>query len=596
MADPVARLNAALDREITAYVRAASLEELKGKESLVVHIEGHTVGLFYHQDRVFAVDNRCPHMGFPLDRASVHDGILTCHWHHARFDLATGGTFDQFAGDVRSFPTKVVDGDVFIDVRPRGDYEAEMRDRLRFGLERNLTLVVGKSAIGMLAAGVDPAVPFRVGLDFGATYRRGGWAMGMTMHTCLFNLLPTLDETDRVHALYHGLSAVTREASGEAPRFAIEPLPDATTEVATLKRWFRQFIEVRDAEGAERCIVTAVRAGADHRQMADMLFAAATDHRYIQIGHVADFTNKAFEALDHVGWEHAESILTTLPTGFANADRMEESNTWRHPVDLVLILEAAFEILEEAVESADTKPGRWPEREALVETVLAGDPQASVDALMNALRSGCTPVELASIVTYCAVRRIAHFHKSNEFNDWDTALHTFSFAHAIEQGLRRSPSVGTLRGVLDAAMSVYVDRFLNVPSAPLPKPQARTDDPDAVLEGIPAMLDRQQQIAAVGRAVGSYLYGGGDPDRLIALLGRLLLREDRDFHTIQTYEAAVRQFQLNRDAPEAPHFLIAAARYLAAHAPTVRSQKQTFDIAARLHRGEKVFEDDASQE
>ena len=48
----------------------------------------------------------------------------------------------------------------------------------------------------------------------------------------------------------------------------------------------------------------------------------------------------------------------------------------------------------------------------------------------------------------------------------------------------------------------------------------------------------------------------------------------------------------NRDAPEGPHFLIAAARYLAAHAPTVRAQKQTFDIASRLHRGENVFEDD----
>ncbi len=147
------------DREITGYVRVASLEDLNGKESLVVHIEGHTVALFHHQDRVFAVDNRCPHMGFPLDRGSVRDCILTCHWHHARFDLATGGTFDQFAGDVRSFPTKVVDGDVFIDVRPKGDYETLMRDRLRLGLERNLTLVVGKSVIGMLAAGVDHMVP-----------------------------------------------------------------------------------------------------------------------------------------------------------------------------------------------------------------------------------------------------------------------------------------------------------------------------------------------------------------------------------------------------------------------------------------------------
>ncbi|MCH7904664.1 MAG: Rieske (2Fe-2S) protein [Armatimonadetes bacterium] len=578
------------DQETTGFVRAASLEELKGKDILVVHVEGHTVALFYHQDRVFAVDNRCPHMGFPLDRGSVHDCILTCHWHHARFDLETGGTFDQFAGDVRSFPTKVVGDEVYIDVRPKGDYAEQMRGRLRLGLERNLTLVVGKSVIGMLSAGVDPAVPFRAGLDFGATYRRTGWGMGMTMHTCLFNLLPTLDENDRAHALYHGLSAVTRELSGDAPRFVIEPLPDATTDVATLKRWFRQFVEVRDSEGAERCIVTAIRSGGDDRQMADMLFAAATDHRYINIGHVADFTNKAFEALDHIGWEHAERILTTLPRGFAFADRMEESNAWRHPIDLVSMLEAAFEVLPETVESAEAKPGRWPERDALVETILADDPQASVDAMMDALRSGCDPVELASIVTYCAARRIAHFHKSNDFNDWDTALHTFTFAHAIEQGLRRSPSVETLRGVFDAATSVYLDRFLNVPSVPLPK--SRADDPDAVLAEIPAMLDKQQQIAAVGKAVGSYLYGGGDPDRLIALLGRMLLREDRDFHTIQTFEAAVRQFQLNRDAPEGPHFLIAAARYLAAHAPTVRAQKQTFDIASRLHRGENVFEDD----
>jgi len=39
-------------------------------------------------------------MGFPLDRGSVEDGILTCHWHHARFDFASGCTFDLWADDV----------------------------------------------------------------------------------------------------------------------------------------------------------------------------------------------------------------------------------------------------------------------------------------------------------------------------------------------------------------------------------------------------------------------------------------------------------------------------------------------------------------
>jgi nitrite reductase/ring-hydroxylating ferredoxin subunit len=32
--------------------------------------------LVYDNERVFALDNRCPHMGFPLDRGSIEDGSL----------------------------------------------------------------------------------------------------------------------------------------------------------------------------------------------------------------------------------------------------------------------------------------------------------------------------------------------------------------------------------------------------------------------------------------------------------------------------------------------------------------------------------------
>ncbi len=86
---------------------------------------------------------------------------------------------------------------------------------------------------------------------------------------------------------------------------------------------------------------------------------------------------------------------------------------------------------------------------------------------------------------------------------------------------------------------------------------------------------------------------GAAPQRLLAVLGKMLLREDRDFHTIQTVEAAFRQYQLLAGTPEATHVLIAAARYLAAHAPTVRAQEQTYQIARRLNRGERIFEEES---
>ena len=92
-----------------------------------------------------------------------------------------------------------------------------------------------------------------------------------------------------------------------------------------LKRWFRRFVEVRDAEGAERCIVSAVRAGADHAQMADMLFAAATDHRYLELGHVLDFTNKAFEALDVAGWSTRNRSCPAWP------EHTRAQPAWRNP-------------------------------------------------------------------------------------------------------------------------------------------------------------------------------------------------------------------------------------------------------------------------
>src|SRR6266508_2658032 len=162
------------------------------------------------------------------------------------------------------------------------------------------------------------------------------------------NLVPRLAPEERAGALYHGLSDVAADSAGEEPRFPLEPLPgDADPE--RLARWFRGFIEVRDAEGAERALVSAVRAGATPQQLADMLFTAATDHRYLDGGHTLDFVNKALEALDVTGWERAEAVLTSLPAQLAFAERMEEANAWRHPVDLVALLEDAFERLPEAV-------------------------------------------------------------------------------------------------------------------------------------------------------------------------------------------------------------------------------------------------------
>jgi nitrite reductase/ring-hydroxylating ferredoxin subunit len=573
------------------HVRAASLAELRAAGRHVVHLDGHVLCLFAEGEDVYAVDNRCPHMGFPLHRGSVCDGILTCHWHHARFDLATGGTFDQFADELRRFPVLLDGDDVLVDLSRPYDAVAHQRKRLQDGLEREIPLVLAKATLALLEADPGGVDVFRAGLDFGVARRGGGWFRGLTTLTCFMNLAPRLEQAEWPAALYHGLADVASDSADDPPRFPLEPLPGRAPEPARLQTWFRRFVEVRDAEGAERALVSAVRGGASPRELSDMLFAAATDHRYIDGGHTLDFVNKALEALDIAGWERAERVLASLPAQLAGAERMEEANAWRNPVDLVALLERAFAQLPGALAAGGARRDGWSGRAALVETVLDGEPTAILDALLEALGAGASEVELASAVAFVAATRIARFPSSNEFGDWDTALHTFTFANAVEQGLRRSPSPELVRGVLDAAMSVHLDRFLNVPARRLPAPDPAAD-PDELLAELPALLDRQQQVDEARQLAASCLAAGGDPRRLVAALGAALTRENRNFHTIQCVEAAARQHELLADTDDAPLPLVAAAGYLAAHSTTTRSQRQTFEIARRLHRGEKLYGDD----
>jgi len=491
-------------------------------------------------------------MGFPLDQGTVDDCILTCHWHHARFDLTSGGTFDQWADEVRTYPVKVFDGEILVDLADRTDLHRHRLDRLQEGLARDIPLVIGKSVVALIDEAVSNQQPlraeplagaanrptrakqthhsapgsfkevFRAGLESGVRYRLNGWGAGLTTLTCMMNLLPALAAEDRPHALFHGLAAVAEDTGGNRPHFSVRPLPGSAADLPRLKRWLRRFVEVRDAEGAERCIVSAVEAGYPPHALADMLFASATDRRYLSGGHVIDFTNKAYEALDHAGWDLAGPVLASLARGYANGDRMEESNSWRSPRDLVAILERAFEALPAALESGP-RASRDHGQSELEPIMLGDDPSAIVDAMLAALRAGCGANELAGAVAHAAALRIARFPISNEFGDWDTAHHSFTFANAVNQGLQRVPSHHLLRAAFDAAMSVYLNRFLNVPAVKLPHPNGNSRLQTGFQEQLLALLDRQQQVNNAGELTGAYLFRGGNAATLKAALGHALL-------------------------------------------------------------------------
>ncbi|GAA0354245.1 Rieske (2Fe-2S) protein [Bacillus horti] len=583
------------------FIYAGSVEKLKENKVKVVKGGQHGVAVLFHEGDVYAIDNRCPHLGFPLHQGSLCDGILTCHWHHARFDVKSGGTLDSWADDMTTYPVEIKQGEIWVSPIPHHKQTiSKLRERLKNGLEQNLSLVIAKGVVGLIEAGESAKNITRIGVEFGTKHRQRGWRSGLTILTAMTNILPKLDKNGQILALYQGLVHVARESANMGTRFLLGPLPlNETSSKPSLEKfaqWYRHSVEVRDTQGAERVILTAIESGATNEQLADMMMTAVTDHFYMNVGHTLDFHNKAFEVLEHIGAEHRAYVLTSIIPELSNASRSEEQHSWQSPVNLVEQLHTTFKELTPTLESKSTTVAQVDEQ-ALVNHILGDQPGETLKALLTALKEGMSPVKLAQIVTLAAGERLARFHVQNELGDWITVLHTFTHAHAVHESLKRSTTPELIRAVFHTAMSIYLDRFLNTPAARRPKPDSTVSSvPQA--EELLQMLDRQQQTDQAGKWVITYLAQGGDKQDLFNTLGHALVREDAEFHTFQMYEAAVTEHDHWQKEEESfaeyaqETMILALTRYLAAHSPTSREIPHTARIAMRLHRGEKLFEDE----
>jgi nitrite reductase/ring-hydroxylating ferredoxin subunit len=579
-------------RNIEDWVEVGPLADLSARTIKVVAAGRSRIAVVVDGDDVFAVDNRCPHMGFPLERGSVADGILTCHWHQARFDMASGCTFDLFADDVPAYDTRVEDGVVYVSTRPRHAQNAEYHgERLRRGIEQNVPLVQAKSLLGLLEADAFDRVVAEAAAY--ATKNISGFSEGLVRLTCVANLRPYLSAETTYQALLYAVRRIAQEAVGSVPRRPRDPLDTDRHDLATLRRWLRQWVQTRHADATERTLLTGV-AQLDAPEFADLLLGAAAERLFANTGHLFDFANKALELAEHLGPDSARGLLPLLTDSLTQVRGEEENTAWRHPIDLVEPLRALEDELPTLL--AGERRSKWRGDDELVEELLGDDPLGILAALRAALAAGARPEQLAARVAYCAALRMARFASSNEVTDWFSVQHTLNFTAAVHRAVERCPSPDIVRAIFHGAMAVYMDRYLNVPPARLPGERSGLDalpsDRASLLAALLETLDQRSGLEPAAALVSRYLREGHPFEELIDTLVLATVREDLDFHTLQNLEAAVRLCGLWKDGPEAEHIMVGVVRGLAAHCPTRRAGQQTANIALRLHRGDALYEEE----
>ena len=100
---------------MSVFVDIAALQDIPPQGARVIRTAQGCVAVFRTlDDRVFALDDRCPHKGGPLSEGMVHGDRVTCPLHNWVFDMNSGAAQGADEGAVRTWPVRVERGRVLI--------------------------------------------------------------------------------------------------------------------------------------------------------------------------------------------------------------------------------------------------------------------------------------------------------------------------------------------------------------------------------------------------------------------------------------------------------------------------------------------------
>lgn len=584
------------DPQSLTYHKLCAADEIEEGKSKPFTVEGTHLAVFKDNGSYHAVDNRCPHMGYPMSEGTVRDGVLICHWHHWEFDLKTGGCFLTTGDDLKSFPLKVEGGDVYVGLSGGEKEEARRRliDRgkrtLEQGLKDRSSFLIAKAVTALRESGATPQEIIQHGLFYGAYKTTDGFSSGEAILSIAANMWDDVDPKDHNLFLVHGLTQIARRTGGGSRRQRF-PFPRSSDEpdLDTLKRWFRRYVDLRDRGAAERILITLLDRGHDPATVGDFVFSAATDFYFTGDGHALDFANKMFEALDYVDWKGAHEIVRPIVVDLIGRTRHEETSRW---ADAVPVLEDVFGRLDE-IWDANQANDADIDVAAFSKVMLQDDFEPIVAELEKQLRAGVDPKQICRAMTYAGAYRTVRFHLKNE-GDWHDVANIYSYAHALYRAFHLSPSKELMRGLFHGAVFMTYVRWLNMPAARVPNPGQTLGEP---FDSDEQMLARLQEFADFQKVfeaelvVNQYLEEGRDITKLKHALAHVTLREDAELHMFQVLEVAFRHFDLTDDPEEKRIHMLAATRYITAQ-KVMKGILWSTENAERLQRGELLSERD----
>lgn len=520
------------------WTPAFPLAELGSGQARLFKSGSHRVAVFHlGHGEVFAVDNACPHEGYPLVQGEVRDRVLTCAWHNFKFDLGSGACL-KGDEDVRNYPTRVVDGVIEVDLTaedPSRRIEAA-RASLQQAVLEGQAGRMARDVVRLLHAGVPGRAILADAAALDARHAEYGTTHATPVATDLIGYLDGTPENDTL-----------------VIALALELVSDAS-----LRRPARQWpVAIRsgdfedelsravEAEEVDRAL-GLVRGGLGEHDVGAALLRCASEH-FLGFGHPLIYATKILELLG-ADDRHAEDLFCALTLRIVSStreDTLPPMKRWRQWVD-----------------AHELRPGTRVLSESDVQE-LAGrilDPaDRAIEAdLLDQISGETASASLLDVLVLAAAERLLRFDPSihddwTVQDTWLSATHLLTHAHAIREALAHGERPELLVNLVWSLAFIRRSHRLDLPHPPASRPVPAT------LDDIVAALDhRDRRVVALAHG---WLEAGGASADLEPRLHRWLLRSPATVpifvaHQIKTLRVALQEARLKTP-------LLGVLRYLA---------------------------------
>ena len=288
----------------------AHLDDLPIGSMKMVRVDDHRLCLVRTSEGVFAIDHACPHEGYGMTQGSLDGNLLTCAWHNWKFRVDDGACVIG-EEDITTHPTTIDDdGTVRVSLTEPDPESARPRllASLRRGIERDYIGQVSRDVVRLLQADTNPGELVWEAVDHGAPRAEFGWGHSIASATDCLSMIDLYEGDQRALPIVQAIAGIA-ETERDRP---VNPLPDPVNRlpIDPLAE-FRQAVESEQLEQAQALVRGAIHAGHTASDLRPWFTAVASDH-LLSYGHGAIYCQKAFELLDLIGWQRADTVLPYL--------------------------------------------------------------------------------------------------------------------------------------------------------------------------------------------------------------------------------------------------------------------------------------------